>query len=106
MKTILNAQVSGSILRFSLHEFMPKIELSKNYRVLISEIQPEKITDDGNDLSVSFDVATAAENLGRECDRLERIDHQAMNAAYDCEFIETPDGVVQVVKEQIIREDV
>lgn len=101
MKTILNAEVSGSILRFSLHEFMPRIELTKNYRISISEIQPEKMTLEGNDLSVSFDVAVAAENFGREWDRLSRIDHQALNVCHACDMVETPDGLVRIIREDV-----
>lgn len=99
MKTILNAEVSGSILRFALHEFMPQIELSKNYRVHISEIVQDKITLQGNDLSVSFDAEDAAENLRKEWARLERIDHQALNVRHACDMIEAPDGLVRIIRE-------
>ena len=73
MKPQLIGEISGSILRFALHEFMPQIELTKNYRVHISEIVPEKLTLEGNDLSVSFDTEVAA---------IERIDRQAINRAF------------------------
>lgn len=79
MKPQLIGEISGSILRFALHEFMPQIEMSKNYRVHISEIVPEKVTLEGNDLSVSFDTEVAADNFKRE---IERIDRQAINRAF------------------------
>lgn len=101
MKSELIGQISGSILRFALSEFMPKIELTKNYRVHISEINPEKISLEGNDLGVSFDAEVAAENLAAEWKRLEVIDHQALNVSHDCDLIETPDGVRRVVREDV-----
>lgn len=79
MKPQLIGEISGSILRYALHEFMPQIELTKNYRVHISEIVPEKLTLEGNDLSVSFDTEVAADNFKRE---IERIDRQAINRAF------------------------
>ena len=76
MKPQLIGEISGAMLRFALHEFMSQIELSKNYRVHISEIDAEKITMQGNDLGIVRDVEVAAENLGREWDRLSHINNQ------------------------------
>jgi hypothetical protein len=100
-KAELIAQVSGSILRHVLSEFMPKIGLTKNYRVHISEILPEKMSLEGNDLGVSFDVEVAAENLRAEMNRLESIDHQALNVSHDCDLLETPDGRVRIIREDV-----
>ncbi len=79
MKSQLVGEISGSILRFALHEFMPQIELSKNYRVHISEIDDRKIAMQGNDLGIVLDAEVAAENLKRE---MARIDAQAINRAF------------------------
>jgi cold shock CspA family protein len=101
MKPQLIGEISGAVLRFALHEFMSQIELCKNYRVHISEIQSEKVTMQGNDLSVSFDAEAGAENLRKEWARLERIDHQALNVSHDCDLIETPDGRVRIIREDV-----
>lgn len=101
MKSQLIGEISGSMLRFALHEFMAQIEMSKNYRVHISEIVQDKITLQGNDLSVSFDAEDAAENLRKEFARLERIDHQALNVSHDCDLIETPSGVRRIIREDV-----
>lgn len=97
----LIGQISGSMLRYVLSEFMAKIVLTKNYRVHISEILSEKMSLEGNDLGVSFDVEIAAENLAAEWKRFEAIDHQALNVSHDCDLIETPDGVRRVVREDV-----
>lgn len=101
MKTELIGQISGSILRFALSEFMPKIELTKNYRVHISEIIPEKMSIEGNDLGMSLDVEIAAKNLDAEWKRLEAIDHQALNVSHDCDLIEMPDGRMRIIREDV-----
>lgn len=101
IKPELIGQISGSILRHVLSEFMPKIGLTKNYRVHISEILPEKMSMEGNDLGVSFDVEIAAENLRAEMNRLESIDHQALNVSHECDLIETPDGRVRIIREDV-----
>lgn len=101
MKPQLIGEISGAMLRFALHEFMSQIELSKNYRVHISEIDAEKITLQGNDLSVSLDAEACAENLRKEWARLENIDHQALNVSHDCDLVETPSGVRRIIREDV-----
>ncbi len=101
MSQKLIGEISGSMLRFALHEFSAQIEMTKNYRVHISEIQPENMTLQGNVLSVSFDAEDAAENLRKEWARLERIDHQALNVCHACDMIEAPDGLVRIIREDV-----
>mgnify|MGYP000972472356 CR=1 FL=1 len=76
MKTKMVAELKGVLLTHALHQLIPQIETNKHYRVRIEEIDSDKLTMQGNDLGIVRDVEVAAENLGREWDRLSHINNQ------------------------------
>lgn len=90
MKPKLIGEISGAMLRFALHEFMSQIELSKSYRVHISEIDSDKLTMQGNDLGVLVggQVAVSVDELtyAEVWENQQRFDNKRERAYLEPEF--------------------